>query len=107
MKIHMGSIIKRIVQEKKLSAGYLAEQIGLATGSVNRLYSYEFVQTEVLVSICVVLNYDFFAVYSEALNIKKDEVKVVSECEKLLAEKTEEMEAFKKETAKEIEALYV
>ncbi len=105
MDIHIGSIIKKVVAEKKSSASYLADKIGITTGSVNRLYSYKSVQTEMLVAISVALDYDFFAVYSGGLNIRKEEVKVVSECEKMLEEKTAELEKVKKENFKEVEAL--
>jgi len=105
MEIHIGSVIKKVVAEKKLSAGYLADKIDMAKSSVNRLYSYKSMQTELLIAISVALDYDFFAVYSGGLNIKKEEVKVVSECEKMLEVKSAELETVKIEMTKEVEAL--
>ena len=96
MEIYIGNVIKKVIAEKKSSASFLADKIEMATSSVNRLYNYKSVQTELLTKISIALDYDFFAVYSENLNIKKEEVKVVSESEKLLEAKTAELEELKK-----------
>ncbi len=104
MEIHIGSIISRVAAEKKMGTRYLAEKLGMVSGSINRLYSYKSVQTEQLEMISAVLDYDFFGVFSEELNKKKAEEEVLG-CEKMLAEKTAELEGYKKETAKEMEIL--
>ena len=114
MAVYIGNIIRKVMADKKVSVNFLAEHLGMHTGSVSRLYSYPSVQTEMLQKISVALDYDFFAVYSRELNIKKEEevVMVVEapakiDYEKLLKEKIAELEALKKENAylKEINGL--
>jgi len=110
--VHIGNEIRRYVWKYKPSITMLAEALGLHIGSISRIYRQASIQTSQLKTISEHLNYDFFAVYSASLSLKKvesiapEEVKK-TECEKLLEEKIAEVEALKKEMAyvKEINEL--
>ena len=111
-ELHLGSIIKKVIQEKKYPVTRLAEEMKLHITTVSRFYGQETMQTSQLKLISQFLNHDFFADFSASLNLKLENVKETkaevdvknSECEKLLAEKTlelakktEEIEFLKKE----------
>ncbi len=114
MDIYIGRVIKQKMIEKKLDTHFLADLMGMHVGSVNRLYGYKSVQTDVLLTVSTSLNYDFFSVYSQSLNlkveetiVKQPEVIVVSNTEKLIEEKNIKIENLEKEIAylKEINSL--
>ena len=56
-------------------------------------------QLYMLKRFSLALNHDFFADYSQSLDIKKKETKSTSESDKLLEEKNTEIESLKKEIA--------
>ncbi len=80
----------------------LAKDINFHPGSISRIYGYASIQTEQLLLISTALQYDFFAIYSAQLNLKKPEpipppANQKSECEIQLEQKIHEIEALKKE----------
>ena len=101
--VHIGSIIKNVVNERKASLTGMAEVLDIHYGSISRVYNNPSIQISQLEKLSKYLQYDFFAVYSANLNLKTlpishSEVKK-SESEILLEEKMAENEALKKEIA--------
>lgn len=97
METHIGSKIKEVVKERQYSVGNLATTLGLHIGSISRIYAYKSIQTDQLKKISIYLKYDFFALYSTELDIKKVVVDTTSATEKLLFKSEEEVAALKKE----------
>ena len=101
MEIHIGSIIKRVVTDKRILMQDFAEQINIPAGSLSRLFRKQAIPSDLLYKISDVLKYDFFAIYSGHLNIKKVEVTPLESekilTEKMLADKNVECEGLKKE----------
>ena len=106
MEIHIGSLIRKVVYDKRIGMGDLAKKMGVHPGSIGRILDYPSMQLTSLRKFCEVLDYDFFAIYSEDLKVTKKEI-VKTECEKMLEESKNELEKVKLENAflKEINEL--
>ena len=96
MEIHIGSIVKKVAFEKHIVKGDLAKSMGLHQGSISRIFNYPSIQTLMLKRFCEVLEYDFFAHYSEDLKLAMDKNGKTS-CEKLLGESAVEIGNLKQE----------
>ncbi len=106
MEIHIGNIIRKVVYDRRIRMGDLAQKMGMHQGSISRVLDSAAMQTTMVKKFCVVLDYDFFAHYSEELKVTKKETEK-SECEKLLEENKNELEKVKLENVylKEINEL--
>jgi len=58
--IHIGSIIKEKVEEQKLSVSEFARKINCDRTNVYYIYGCKTIDTELLITISKVLNYDFY-----------------------------------------------
>ena len=58
--IHIGSIIKEKVEEQKLSVSEFARKISCDRTNVYYIYECKTIDTELLITISKVLNYDFY-----------------------------------------------
>ena len=66
MSIHIGQIIKERVTEKRLSQEALGKMINTTKQNVGNIYKRRSIDTQLLLKLCVVLEYNFFEVfYSE------------------------------------------
>jgi transcriptional regulator with XRE-family HTH domain len=66
MSIHIGQIIKEKVTEKRLSQEALGKMINTTKQNVGNIYKRRHIDTELLLKLCIVLEYNFFEVfYSE------------------------------------------
>jgi hypothetical protein len=103
MEIHIGNIIRRVVFEKKAAVQPLTTALEISEGSMSRIYASPSLHAKVLQKLSIALKYDFFEIYSKELNIPKEEIKkevvvvVVSDSEKIIAERDLEIAALKKE----------
>ncbi len=96
MELHIGYTIKQVMIQKQMAQFELAEKIGMHVGSISRIFNQSTMQTDLLKKFCIILQYDFFAHFTTELKLETEEVKA-STCEKLLTEKTIELESLKKE----------
>ncbi len=97
MSIHIGNLIRQVVNEKRISVTDLAANVKLHIGSISRIYSYPSMQLDSLKKFSIALQYDFFEHYSKELNFKKEETNSQSDSEKLIESKNIEIESLKKE----------
>jgi DNA-binding Xre family transcriptional regulator len=106
MSIHIGSVINKVMEDKKVVRKDLAARLGMHSGSISRVLKYPDFSTTLLRKFCVALDYDFFKHYSDDLKLPSAERDKTS-CEKLLDESTKEKERLEKEVGylKEINAL--
>ena len=66
MAIHIGQIIKEKVTEKRLSQEALGKMINTTKQNVGNIYKRRSIDTQLLLKLCTVLEFDFFeAFYSE------------------------------------------
>jgi len=68
-KIHIGAIIKSIAEKKNMKEVQLAKLINRHYSDIPKIFKRESISTDLLLSISVALQYDFFTeVYGEYLN---------------------------------------
>lgn len=66
MSIHIGQLIKEKVTEKRLSQEALGKMINTTKQNVGNIYKRRFIDTQMLLKLCTVLEFDFFeAFYTE------------------------------------------
>ena len=66
MSIHIGQLIKEKVTEKRLSQEALGKMINTTKQNVGNIYKRRAIDTQLLLKLCTVLEYDFFeAFYTE------------------------------------------
>jgi transcriptional regulator with XRE-family HTH domain len=66
MSIHIGQLIKEKVTEKRLSQEALGKMINTTKQNVGNIYKRRSIDTQLLLKLCAVLEYDFFeAFYTE------------------------------------------
>lgn len=68
--IHIGSEIRRVLSQQGRSIVWLADQLGIKRPNCYRIIRSKSLQTENLLRISQLLDYDFFAIYSKVLSEK-------------------------------------
>lgn len=63
MSIHIGQIIKEKVTEKRLSQEALGKMINTTKQNVGNIYKRRSIDTQLLLKLCIVLEFNFFEVY--------------------------------------------
>jgi plasmid maintenance system antidote protein VapI len=70
-KIHIGKMIHAKLKEDRRSASWLAEQLHCDRSNIYRIFKTHHIDTEQLMRISAILDFDFFAPYSVYLKINK------------------------------------
>jgi hypothetical protein len=65
--VNIGEIIKQRVRELKLSNVYVAKQLGCHRTNLYKIYGRSSIDTGILYHLCIILDYDFFELYSKEL----------------------------------------
>ena len=60
-QIHIGKLIKDVVSQKGIKTSWLAEQLGCHRNNIYLIYARSWIDTETLMQLCYILEYDFFA----------------------------------------------
>jgi hypothetical protein len=71
--VHIGSIIKKIFDERGESVSWFAKQLYCDRTNIYSIFKRESIDTALLVKISIILDYDFFQHYSQDLNLTKSE----------------------------------
>ena len=66
--MHIGDLIRRKVAEKGISVVSFAEQLSCTRINVYKMFNRQSLDTELLLRVSKVLEFDFFSCYSERLN---------------------------------------
>lgn len=78
-KIHIGKLIQKKMEEDGRSARWLAKKIHCDRSNIYRIFQRQHIDVEQLILICVQLEIDLFAKYSEyihkQIHQKKDKPK--------------------------------
>ncbi len=64
-KIHIGDIIKYIIEERKIEIHRIINFIKCTEEELQIIYKTSSIDTEILLKFCKVCNYDFFRLYSQ------------------------------------------
>lgn len=73
MKLHIGSEIRRVMQEKGITPEWLAQQISTSRRNLYDILNREEISTSQLQDFSQALDYDFFALYQKASNTTVNE----------------------------------
>lgn len=73
--IHIGQQIRQKMEERKETVVWLAEHLSCSRTNVYKIFNKYSVDTEMLARISVILEFDFFSLYSEDVKINKNEEK--------------------------------
>ena len=65
--MHIGKLIKQQMDEQGKSVVWLARQLSYSRTNVYKIYDKSSIDTDVLLRISILLQYDFFKLYSEDL----------------------------------------
>ena len=66
--LHIGNMIRSELIQQGRTISWLADQLGLQRPNCYRILRSPSLQTDLLFSICKILEYDFFSCYSNLLN---------------------------------------
>lgn len=66
MEIHIGSLIRRRLDEKGCSVVWLARQLACSRTNVYKIFEKPHIDTDMLARISTVLEYDFFILLSKS-----------------------------------------
>lgn len=65
--IHIGKLIRKRVEEQHLTVVWLANHLSCTRTNVYKMFERYSVDTEVLMKLSIVLDFDFFSLYSDEL----------------------------------------
>lgn len=65
--ISIGSLIRERVEASGMSVKEFSERLGIMRPNVYRIFSSNSIDSQLLMQICIVLDYDFFELYSKLL----------------------------------------
>lgn len=71
--IHIGKLIKQKLQEQHRTVVWLAQRLSCGRANVYKIFEKYSIDTEVLMKISGILNFDFFKYYSDEVRKKKNE----------------------------------
>lgn len=66
---HIGKAIKGELERQERSVAWFARQLSCDRSNVYRIFQKESIDTHLLIRICVILKYNFFADLSSDLNL--------------------------------------
>ena len=71
MSVQIGSIIKVVMEEKKVNASDLASRLGVHPGSISRIFTYKHMHSSLLQKISQALGHDFFKYFSQDIRVER------------------------------------
>ncbi len=58
---HLGSLVRRVIEEKGMSKAYVARQMNVTSNTLWAYFKRKSLQFGILWKLCIVLNYDFLS----------------------------------------------
>ncbi len=65
--MHIGQLIKEQMEAQDKTVSWLARELAYCRTNIYKIFDKKSIDTDLLLRICTLLKYDFFAVYSEEL----------------------------------------
>ena len=72
MYICIGEEIKKVVKDHKVTVSWLARELGCHRTNIYRIFDSASVDSEILLRLSIILNYNFFDLYTDVLKQKMD-----------------------------------
>jgi len=91
MPVQIGTVIKKVMEDKKVSSTELASRMGVHPGSISRIFNYRHMHSSLLQKLSQALGHDFFKYFTQDMHIERPEA------DKQLDEMRKEMEQLRKE----------
>ncbi|MBI4946658.1 MAG: helix-turn-helix domain-containing protein [Bacteroidetes bacterium] len=91
MSVQIGNIIKKVMEDKRVSPSELASRLGVHPGSISRIFNYKHMHSSLLQKISQALGHDFFKYFTQDIRVERSEV------EKQMEEMKKQMELLRKE----------
>src|ERR1041385_4420040 len=87
MPVQIGSVIKKVMEDKKVSSTELASRLGVHPGSISRIFNYRHMHSSLLQKLSQALGHDFFKYFTQDIRVERPE------SEKQLDQMRKEIEA--------------
>lgn len=91
MPVQIGSVIKRIMEEKRVSPSELASRLGVHPGSISRIFNYKHMHSSLLQKLSQALGHDFFKYFTQDIRVERPA------SDKQIEELKKELEVLRKE----------
>jgi transcriptional regulator with XRE-family HTH domain len=91
MSVQIGSVIKKVMEDKRVSPSELASRLGVHPGSISRIFNYKHMHSSLLQKLSQALGHDFFKYFTQDIRVERPEA------EKQVEEIKKEMELLRKE----------
>lgn len=65
MSIFIGEEIKKVVKERKVTIAWLSRELGCHRTNIYRIFDSASVDTDTLLRLSIILNFNFFKFYSD------------------------------------------
>ena len=72
-QIHIGQIIQKTLQEKGISASWLASKINCHTTNMYKIFQKKYIDPQLMEAISIALDIDLFASYSNYVNGRREQ----------------------------------
>ncbi len=69
--MHIGQLIKQKVEERHKTVVWLARELSCCRSNVYKIYEKSSIDTDILLRLSCILDYDFFSLYTEEVQKKK------------------------------------
>ncbi len=91
MSVQIGNIIKKVMEEKRVSPSELAARLGVHPGSISRIFNYKHMHSSLLQKLSQALGHDFFKYFTQDIKVERPAA------DKQIDELRKEMEVLRKE----------
>ena len=71
MAVQIGNIIKKVMEEKRVSASELAGRLGVHPGSISRIFNYKHMHSSLLQKLSQALGHDFFKYFTQDIRVER------------------------------------
>src|SRR5947207_244468 len=91
MPVQIGTVIKKVMEDKNVSSAELASRLGVHPGSISRIFTYRHMHSSLLQKLSQALGHDFFKYFSQDIRVERPEA------EKQMEQIRKEMDQLRKE----------
>lgn len=76
--MHIGKLIKLQMEEQNRTVSWLAHELSYCRTNIYKIYDKKSIDTDLLLRISSILEYDFFAAYSEEFQKNNEKVPLIA-----------------------------
>lgn len=78
MSIHIGYEIEKKMRERQMTVVGLSHELGCHRTNLYRIFNAPSIDSGILARLSIILEFDFFKLYSEDISIKLSENKIIT-----------------------------